>query len=259
MAISYQSLYSTLEFLNEMGVSDTLESTGQSKRGLTLATPQPRTLPAPHASSPKVQKPEASDALRTQLMSVTNLEDLKKTLLNFTGCALKKTAMNTVFADGNPQAKIMLIGEAPGADEDRLGLPFVGLSGQLLDKMFQAIGYDRTNLYISNILPWRPPGNRPPTTQEVAACLPFIEKHIALIKPDVVVCVGGTSVKALLENTQGITKLRGHFLDYQNPFMTQAIKAYAIFHPAYLLRSPGQKRFVWRDLLTLKEAVKKGF
>jgi|GEM_PF-315216 len=181
------------------------------------------------------------------------LDELRSTMQNYDGCLLKGSATNMVFCDGNPQASIMVIGEAPGADEDRQGKPFVGISGQLLDRMFLTIGLNRAdNLYISNTIPWRPPGNRQPTTEEINLCLPFIEKHIALIKPKLIISVGGISAKTLLNTKDGITKLRGQFLDYQNDFMDQPTKLYAMFHPAYLLRSPGQKKFVWQDLLKLK-------
>lgn len=184
------------------------------------------------------------------------LEALQEALQAFEGCPLKQTALHTVFADGNPQASVMLVGEAPGADEDRLGRPFVGMSGQLLDKMFSRIGLSRTeNLYISNILPWRPPGNRQPTPSEITSCLPFIERHISLIKPKILVLVGGTACKALLRSTEGITRLRGKWVAYQNAYLETPLKALAIYHPAYLLRSPAQKRYAWQDLLRLKEAL----
>lgn len=183
------------------------------------------------------------------------LAALREALEKFEGCPLKKTATNLVFADGNPKARIMVVGEAPGADEDRQGLPFVGMSGQLLDRAFAAIGLDRTQLYISNILPWRPPGNRQPTPQETALCLPFIERHIELVSPDFLILAGGTAAKTLLRTNEGIVKLRGKWQIYQSVGLKQPVKALAIFHPAYLLRSPGQKKFVWLDLLNLKQML----
>ncbi len=164
--------------------------------------------------------------------------------------------MNLVFADGNPKASLMLVGEAPGADEDRQGLPFVGQSGQLLDKVLSSIGLDRTKVYISNIIPWRPPGNRPPTTTEIAACQPFIERHIELIKPQVLVLLGGVAAKTLLGATEGIVRLRGSWKNYQPTPTSPVIKTIATFHPAYLLRSPGQKAMVWRDFLTIEKELK---
>ncbi len=202
------------------------------------------------ASSVSGASSSASD-----LEAIQSLEALREALEAFDGCDLKETARQTVFADGNPEARLMVIGEAPGADEDRLGKPFVGLSGQLLDKMFASIGLDRNTLYISNIVPWRPPGNRQPTATEVALCLPFIEKHIQLVNPDFLVVVGGTAAKSLLKTKEGISRLRGRWISYENPHLPHAIPLLATFHPAYLLRSPTQKREAWRDLLTLKKRM----
>ncbi|MCE2716586.1 MAG: uracil-DNA glycosylase family protein [Pseudomonadota bacterium] len=180
------------------------------------------------------------------------LEELKNAMLSFNECALKKTALNTVFCDGNPQADVMLIGEAPGADEDAQGLPFVGQSGQLLNKIFQAIGLDRTKLYIANILPWRPPGNRTPTNEEIAMCQPFVEQHIQLIRPKLLIFLGGVSAKTLLKTTEGITKLRGRFHEYKT-HQGETISSFATYHPAYLMRSPGQKAQVWHDMIKIKQ------
>ena len=186
------------------------------------------------------------------------LESLKREISNFEGCDLKKTAINLVFSDGNPEADIMLIGEAPGADEDRQGKPFVGLSGQLLTKAFKAVGYEREkDLYITNTVFWRPPGNRQPTTKEVEACLPFTQRHIALVNPKLLILVGGTAVKALLNKNDGITKLRGNWFDYTSPYTKTPIKMTAIYHPAYLLRSPGRKKDLWQDLLKIREYITK--
>ena len=175
----------------------------------------------------------------------------------FEGCSLKHTAMNLVFGDGNPEASIMFIGEAPGADEDRQGRPFVGVSGQLLDKMIAAVGLDRTSVYITNILPWRPPGNRKPTTNEVTICLPFIRRHIELVAPRVLVLVGGTAASALLGRTEGITKLRGKWLNYRPEEEDDAreIPCMPLYHPAYLLRQPALKREAWRDILAIQERL----
>ena len=186
--------------------------------------------------------------------TATTLDALRTAIENYTGCALKKGAMHTVFADGNPAADIMLVGEAPGAEEDKLGKPFVGASGQLLDLAFAAIGYDRTRLYISNIIPWRPPGNRNPTPQEVAQCLPFIRRHIELKRPKILVTVGGVAAKALLDTKEGIMRLRGHWQEYTLSDGT-VIPTLPIYHPAFLLRSPGQKRVMWKDLLLLKQKI----
>lgn len=182
------------------------------------------------------------------------LDDLKALVENFDGCALKFSANSTVFGYGNPQAEVMIIGEAPGADEDRIGEPFVGRSGHLLDKMLQAIHIRREDCYITNILPWRPPGNRTPTDGEVAVCLPFLRRQIELIKPKVIFLLGGSAANAVLNNNDSISKLRGHFNDYQTDSGT-VIPALASFHPAYLLRSSGQKAKAWADLLRLQRKL----
>ena len=185
------------------------------------------------------------------LSHIDTLEGLKQALQQFEGCALKQTASHLVFADGNPDAKIMLIGEAPGRDEDRLGLPFVGAAGQLLDKMLKSIGLDRTSVYICNILPWRPPGNRTPTVEETQMLWPFLMRHIQLKAPDIIMALGGSSAKLLLDETTGILKLRGRIVE-RDFGLDRPIPVLPSLHPAYLLRSPGQKRLSYQDLLTLK-------
>lgn len=189
-----------------------------------------------------------------------SIEELKAELARFEGCPLKYTAMNMVFADGNPKADIMLVGEAPGEDEDRQGLPFVGVSGQLLDRMLASIGLDRNNVYISNVLFWRPPGNRSPTDAELAACLPFAEQHIALVNPKILILLGGVATKTLLRTKDGITKIRGKWTDYTPQLGAEnqpAIRCLPIYHPAYLLRQPGAKRQTWADLLQIRQEINK--
>jgi DNA polymerase len=161
-----------------------------------------------------------------------------------------------VFADGNPEARVMLIGEAPGADEDRLGKPFVGASGQLLDRMLAGIGLDRQSAYITNIIFWRPPGNRPPTAAEVAACLPFVERHIELVSPELLVLLGAPSAQTILARTDGISRLRGRWFAYQSAGLAHPVPAMPTYHPAYLLRQPGQKRSAWRDWLAILARLK---
>jgi DNA polymerase len=190
----------------------------------------------------------ARDAAR----SAASLDDLRAALSRFDGISLRKTATNLVFADGNPEADVMLVGEAPGADEDRQGKPFVGVSGQLLDRMMAAIGLDRTTFYITNVCFWRPPGNRKPTEAELAAQQPFVLRHIELVKPRALVLVGGSSAQILLGTNEGITRLRGRWFDYRSDGLEQPIPALPLFHPAYLLRQPELKREAWRDLLKLK-------
>ncbi|MCH9014045.1 MAG: uracil-DNA glycosylase, partial [Proteobacteria bacterium] len=201
---------------------------------------------------------EALTTARGLAQAAGTLDQLKAALAGFEGCALKQTAMNLVFADGNPKARLMIFGEGPGADEDRQGLPFVGVSGQLLDRMLAAIGLDRSSVYITNLLSWRPPGNRTPTSTEIAACLPFVERHIELVDPQVLLLAGGISAKTLLGRSEGILKLRGHWAHYQHAGMARPIPALASLHPAYLLRQPAQKRLAWRDFLALKEALDSG-
>lgn len=185
---------------------------------------------------------------------ITDLAALKLAVHNFTGCNLKKFAQNTVFADGVPEAKIMLVGEAPGANEDIQGVPFCGESGKLLDTMLKTIGLDRrTNIYITNTVFWRPPGNRAPTNEEVNICRPFVEKHIALIQPKLIILVGSVAATALLDNKIPITKLRRQYYQYHNPYLTASIATTAIFHPAYLLRQQEQKEAMWFDLLNIKQ------
>lgn len=183
---------------------------------------------------------------------ISSLAELKEAMAKV-DISIKHCATNMVFGIGNEKADILLLGEAPGAEEDKQGLPFVGQSGQLLDKVLAAIGLDRTKVYITNILPWRPPGNRTPNSQEVALFRPYVLKHISLINPKVVVCLGGTSTKALLQTTEGIMKLHGRWTS------TEGISAKILptFHPAYLLRSPSQKREFWRDFLLVREEISK--
>ena len=183
------------------------------------------------------------------------LDDIAEILKTYEGCALKQTATNLVYCDGNKDADILFIGEAPGAEEDRQGRPFVGPAGKMLDRMLGAIGLDREQVLICNTLFWRPPGNRPPNQLEVAACLPFVERTIEIVDPKIVVMVGGTAAKTLLAQNEGIMKLRGKWFEYETSAMVRPIPAMAIYHPAFLLRSPGQKRDAWRDLLEIRKRL----
>ena len=209
---------------------------------------------APLATPIAPQAPDAAAmAAREAAKSATSLEELRAILDKFDGCALKATATQLVFADGNPKARVMFVGEAPGRDEDIEGLPFVGRSGKLLDRMLAAIGLDRTSVYIANIVPWRPPGNRTPTPQESQICLPFTLRQIELVDPDILVCLGGPSAQTLLGIKDGITKTRGRWFTFNSG--NREIRAIPTFHPAFLLRSPLQKRFAWRDFLAIKKAL----
>jgi DNA polymerase len=209
-----------------------------------VSLPRTEAVPAPEAAILS-----AREAART----APTLEALRALLETFNGCALKSTATRLVFCDGNPQARVMFVGEAPGREEDLEGLPFVGRSGKLLDRMIAAIGLDRTSAYIANVIPWRPPGNRTPTPQETQICLPFIQRQIELANPDVLVTLGNPSTQALLGTREGIMKTRGKWFDYDTG--TRSIRALATFHPAYLLRSPSYKRLAWQDLRTIAQAL----
>jgi DNA polymerase len=192
-------------------------------------------------------------AARSAAASAATLDELRAILADFEGCALRMTAKRLVFGDGNPQARVMFVGEAPGYEEDMQGVPFVGRSGQLLHKMMAAIGLDRSNAYITNIIPWRPPGNRDPSLHETSICLPFIRRHIELVDPDILVCLGKPSTAALLGVSDGIRKTRGRWFTYNTG--SRDIRAIAVFHPAYLLRSPLEKRLAWRDFLAVRKAL----
>jgi DNA polymerase len=209
------------------------------------------------AKAPSIIAPlapdEATMAARDAARRAATLDELRAVLDRFDGCTLKATATQLVFADGNPEARLMFVGEAPGRDEDIEGLPFVGRSGKLLDRMLAAIGLDRSSAYIANIVPWRPPGNRTPTPQESQICLPFISRQIELADPDVLVCLGGPSAQTLLGIKEGITKTRGRWFTFNTG--KREIHAMPTFHPAFLLRSPLQKRFAWRDFLAIKKAL----
>lgn len=238
-----------------MGADEAILDTPQDRRN--AIEPVAAAKPA-RVTAPKIELPDAPviDVAFATRVNAKTLDELKAELAAFNGCALKKTAKNLVFGDGNPESAVMMVGEAPGEDEDRQGLPFVGVSGKLLDRMVSFIGLDRTNFYITNIVPWRPPGNRNPTDQEIAACLPFIERHVALVKPKVLIFLGGVAVKSLLKTKDGITKLRGKKITYtykDADGAEQSCLCIPMFHPAYLLRQSAHKRLAWRDWLALKK------
>jgi uracil-DNA glycosylase family 4 len=227
-----------------------LPSTKTAPVPLVLRAQAPMPASREIAPAPELAIQSAREAART----APSLAALRALLENFDGCALKATATRLVFADGNPQARVMFVGEAPGRDEDIEGLPFVGRSGKLLDRMMAAIGLDRTNAYIANVIPWRPPGNRTPTPQETQICLPFIQRQIELANPDVLVTLGNPSTQTLLGTREGIMRTRGRWVDYDTG---SKIRALATFHPAYLLRSPSYKRLAWQDLRSIAKALEK--
>jgi uracil-DNA glycosylase len=209
----------------------------------------------PRAPVP-LESPQLVEDARALAESCTTLAELEAAVRGFEGCALKRTAKNTVFADGKPGAPVMVVGEAPGGDEDRLGKPFVGVSGQLMDRMMAAIGLTRDGgFYITNILFWRPPGNRTPTTAEQGMCLAFTRRHIELARPKLLVLAGGVAVKAVLDTTEGITRLRGKWTSYRLSDGSE-IPTMPTFHPAYLLRTPASKRQSWQDLLAIDKKLK---
>jgi DNA polymerase len=220
----------------------------------TAARPPPPPLP-PRAPVP-LESPQLVEDARALARRCSNVAELEEAIRAFEGCALKRTAKNTVFADGVAGAPVMVVGEAPGADEDRLGKPFVGVSGQLMDRMFEAIGMSRQrDLYITNIIFWRPPGNRTPTQAEQAICLAFTRRHIELAQPKVLVLAGGTSAKAILDTTEGIMRLRGKWTTVQLDDGS-AVPTLPTFHPAYLLRTPASKRQSWIDLLAIDKRLR---
>ncbi len=258
--INREKLKALLSIYKDAGADEIISETSHNRfqeieDTLVFPTPPPAEKKEPRIP-PLISPHVAHLTARTSAQTAQSLQELKAALMSFEGCALKYTATNLVFGDGNPQSRVMLIGEAPGADEDRQGLPFVGQSGQLLDKMFATIGLTRQSFYITNIIPWRPPGNRQPTPAEAEACLPFVRRHIDLVNPDFLILVGGTAAKTLLGGRDGIMRLRGSWKDYTSE-AGKKMKVMAIFHPAYLLRSPGQKREVWQDLLKIKHTLLK--
>jgi DNA polymerase len=213
-------------------------------------SPPPAAPPSTFGRAASAQPDEAASDARARAREAKSLDELEKILADFDACPLRFTAKNLVFADGNPEARVMFLGEAPGADEDRIGKPFMGRSGQLLDKMMAAIGLDRTSAYIGNIVPWRPPGNRNPTPQEVAVCRPFVERQIELVDPEVIVCLGAPATQTLTGTKDGILRTRGRLFPYKLP--TREAKLLATLHPAFLLRQPVQKRLAWRDFRALR-------
>jgi DNA polymerase len=208
-------------------------------------------------TSPKAAVPDGAQAALARELAAQSatLDELREHMARFEGCNLKFTAKNTVFADGNPDAAVMLVGEAPGRDEDVEGLPFVGRSGQLLDRMLAAIGLDRTSVYIANVIPWRPPGNRTPTPHETEICRPFIERQIELAGPKLLITLGGPSAKLLLNTVGGILRLRGNWRSHVTASGV-SIPTMPTLHPAYLLRNPAHKKLAWRDFLEVKARLK---
>lgn len=272
---SNADIHALLAFYAEAGVDEALDDVPANRFEERAPQPRPGAQPAgedpghrpqaqkqaPPPTTPPAARPPAQPAAvpdgqqiafaRELASSASTLDELRERMAGFDGCNLKLTAKNLVFADGNPEASIMFVGEAPGRDEDIEGKPFVGRSGQLLDRMLKAIDLDRSKVYIANVIPWRPPGNRAPTPQETEICRPFIERQIELVGPKILVHLGGASAKTLLNTTEGILRLRGNWRVYSGPSGI-GIPAMPTLHPAYLLRTPAHKRLAWRDFLEAK-------
>lgn len=259
-----------LQWHIDAGVDETLVDEPQN---WFLAKPPPvpmaeavaDALPRPAPMGPSAM-PKSSGALTAPSVATAktreiadgcaDLASLEQAVRNFDGLAITKTATNTVFADGVADARVMVIGEAPGASEDAQGIPFCGVSGQLLDRMLAAIGLTRKkNVYITNTLFWRPPGNRQPGKEELAICQPFVEKHIALINPALIILAGGTATSAVLNNATSVSRLRGKLYDYTNAYLDRTIPVAVTYHPSYLLRSPQQKRLAWNDLIFIQKTL----
>ena len=236
----------------------------KARRGQPAGAAPPATGEAPQPAeepgfpSPRIAVPDdiaVADA-RERARSATTLAELRAALDDFDGCNLRISARSTVFGDGSETADLMLVGEAPGREEDTAGVPFVGRSGQLLNRMLESIGLEREAVRVTNTVPWRPPGNRPPTPAETQICLPFVQRHIELVAPKILVCLGSPSAKAILGAQEGILRVRGRWTTYSFGLeQCDAIDAVAMLHPAYLLRQPAQKRLAWRDLIALRERL----
>ncbi len=266
-----QEIAELLRWYVAMGIDEAIGDTPQDRfaappprpaaeaaAAVAVAAPDAPPRPTMAAPIPAAVLPISNNVASARRLAeeATTLEELEAIVAAFDGCALRRTATNSVFADGTPHAPVLIIGEAPGADEDRVGKPFVGRSGQLLDRMLAAIGLDRQrDTYITNILFWRPPGNRKPTDDEVAACLPFVMRIIALSKPRFVVLCGGTATSAVLGRHEGITKLRGRWFDLAVPGLDQPIPVLTTYHPSFLLRTPGRKSESWRDFLEIQSKL----
>jgi uracil-DNA glycosylase family 4 len=247
----------------EWGADEALDLAPRDRRAVAPSPPAVAPRPKPQAqpasgqvqpTRPVVQPPQVRRAQEVAA-AATTLAELRDALAAFDGCALAATATNLVFADGNPDSGLMLVGEGPGAEEDRQGLPFVGPSGQFLDRMLASIGLDRTRYLITNLIPWRPPGNRNPTDAEVLICLPFLLRHIALVRPRRLVLLGALAARAVLGGNAGITRLRGRWHSAAIPGLAEPVPALPMFHPAYLLRNPGAKREAWADLRLLRRTL----
>lgn len=239
----------------EWGADEALELLPRDRTRVAPARPAP--VPAPRPQPAPAPQAQPAPVRRAQEIAAAaeSISALRAALAAFDGCALAATATNLVFADGNPDSGLMLVGEGPGEEEDRTGLPFVGRSGQLLDRMLASIGLDRQRYLITNLIPWRPPGNRNPTDAEVLVCLPFLLRHIALVRPRRLVLLGALAARAVLGGSAGITRLRGRWHEAAIPGLPAPLPALPMLHPAYLLRNLGAKRDAWADLRLLRRTL----
>jgi uracil-DNA glycosylase family 4 len=250
-------LAAALALQHAWGADEALDAAPQDRLAASAAPGIAAAEPAPARPAPAAPMPLPGGAVARAEAAATSadtLAELRAAIAGFDGCGLRDTATSLVFADGDPSAHVMLVGEGPGAEEDRAGLPFVGPSGRLLDRMLASIGLSRRagSVYITNVLPWRPPGNRNPTDAEVAVCLPFLRRHIVLARPQLLVLLGGVPARSLLGAREGITRLRGRWRELELPGLEAPIPTLPTLHPAYLLRNPGAKRDAWSDLLALR-------
>ena len=248
------NIQETLDWYMVAGVTEILGDTPSLAVEKTLPTAPADKMPLTQTAISTVSTSAVLKNAKEACQKANSLDELREIMVHFDGCNLKNTAASTVFGDGNPHTKVMLIGEAPGADEDRMGKPFVGRCGKLLNKMLAAAGLNREDCYITNVLPWRPPGNRPPTDDEIAICLPFLKRQIELICPDFVLLLGGIALKSVMDCNDSISRTRGKWLSYS---LSQGKDLYvlATYHPSYLLRSSNQKAKVWTDLLRFKKKL----
>jgi uracil-DNA glycosylase len=251
---------STLNWLVEAGADEAMAEQPVDRLTAKAPVPLPARAPVPSQlkAPARIEVPATGDSIanaQALAAAATSLAELQAALEAFDGCALKRTATNTVFADGVAEGRVLLIGEAPGRDEDRIGKPFVGRAGQLLDKMLASIGLDRkTNAYITNVINWRPPDNRDPTPEEAASCLPFLRRHIELANPGVIILLGAVAARHVVGATDGIMKLRGRWLEYR--VGEQMVPLMPTLHPAYLLRQPSHKKLAWRDLQAVRDKMR---
>ncbi len=252
----------------EWGAEEALLEAPQDRRQAAVAVPEavPEAAAAAAPAAPRPRPRPATtllpgpEAAKAAAEACGSLAALQAAMAGFTGCALRDTATQLIFADGAADAPLLVIGEAPGGEEDRAGKPFVGPAGQLLDRMLGSIGLDRSQARLTNVVPWRPPGNRPPSEAEITLCLPFLHRQIALVRPRLLLLLGAVAAKALLEPPErdlGIGRLRGNWRQVSIPGLEAPLPALPTFHPAYLQRLPAAKAQAWQDLIALRERLEK--